>query len=78
MNSMCRLGTSDNLLHTIQEKIKWADTMSEENKKHRKEIEEKVEDAKKSFKVSPMICILFLCSSIGHLHVFDFSLLRNS
>ncbi|ONK73536.1 uncharacterized protein A4U43_C04F32650 [Asparagus officinalis] len=45
------LGTSDNLLHTIQDKIKWADAMSEENKKHRKEIEEKVEDAKQSFKI---------------------------
>ncbi|KAJ6836574.1 COP9 signalosome complex subunit 7 isoform X2 [Iris pallida] len=46
------LGTSDNLLHTIQEKIKWADAMSEANKKHRKEIEDKVEDAKKSFKAT--------------------------
>lgn len=44
------LGTSDDLLHTIQDKIKWADGMSEANKKHRKEIEEKMEDAKKSFK----------------------------
>lgn len=47
-----RLGTSDNLLHQIQEKIKWADTMSEVNKKHQKEFEDKVEEAKKSIKVS--------------------------
>uniref|UniRef100_A0A0E0DE06 PCI domain-containing protein n=1 Tax=Oryza meridionalis TaxID=40149 RepID=A0A0E0DE06_9ORYZ len=44
------LGTSDNLLHQIQEKIKWADTMSEVNKKHQKEFEDKVEEAKKSIK----------------------------
>uniref|UniRef100_A0A0D9WYZ6 PCI domain-containing protein n=1 Tax=Leersia perrieri TaxID=77586 RepID=A0A0D9WYZ6_9ORYZ len=44
------LGTSDNLLHQIQDKIKWADTMSEVNKKHQKEFEDKVEEAKKSIK----------------------------
>lgn len=42
------LTTSDNLLLTIQEKIKWADTMSEVDKKHRKEVEERVEEVKKS------------------------------
>ncbi|KAJ6851425.1 COP9 signalosome complex subunit 7 isoform X2 [Iris pallida] len=46
------LSTSDDLLHTIQEKIKWADAMSEANKKHRKQIEDKVEDSKKSMKAS--------------------------
>jgi COP9 signalosome complex subunit 7 len=48
------LGTSDDLLASIQEKIKWADSMSEFDKKHRKEVEERVEDVKKSlsFKVS--------------------------
>ncbi|RVW32309.1 COP9 signalosome complex subunit 7 [Vitis vinifera] len=46
-----RLGTSDNLLLSIQEKIKWADTMSELDKKHRKEVEERVEEVKKSFSV---------------------------
>ncbi|CBI16662.3 hypothetical protein PVL29_019779 [Vitis rotundifolia] len=45
------LGTSDNLLLSIQEKIKWADTMSELDKKHRKEVEERVEEVKKSFSV---------------------------
>ncbi|GJX48327.1 COP9 signalosome complex subunit 7-like protein isoform X1 [Tanacetum coccineum] len=40
------LGTSDNLLITIQEKIKWADTMSELDKKHKKENEERLEEAK--------------------------------
>ncbi|XP_008813599.1 COP9 signalosome complex subunit 7-like isoform X1 [Phoenix dactylifera] len=44
------LDTSDNLLHLIQEKIKWADTMSEATKKHCKEIEDKVEEVKKSLK----------------------------
>ncbi|URD96559.1 COP9 signalosome complex subunit [Musa troglodytarum] len=43
-------GTSDNLLHMIQEKIKWADTMSDANKMHRKEIVDKVEEVKKSLK----------------------------
>ncbi|XP_039142302.1 COP9 signalosome complex subunit 7 isoform X1 [Dioscorea cayenensis subsp. rotundata] len=42
--------TSDNLLQTIQEKIKWADAMSEAYKKHRKEIEDRAEDVKKSLK----------------------------
>ncbi|KAL9434831.1 hypothetical protein AB3S75_021156 [Citrus x aurantiifolia] len=42
------LTTSDNLLISIQEKIKWADTMNEMDKKHRKDLEEKVEEAKKS------------------------------
>ncbi|KAF8028967.1 hypothetical protein BT93_E1591 [Corymbia citriodora subsp. variegata] len=42
------LTTSDNLLHSIQEKIKWADTMSEMDKKHRKDVEERVEEVKKS------------------------------
>ncbi|XP_068634868.1 COP9 signalosome complex subunit 7-like isoform X2 [Aristolochia californica] len=44
------LSTSDNMLMSIQEKIKWADTMGEINKKHRKEIEDKVEEVKKSLK----------------------------
>ncbi|MCD7451508.1 COP9 signalosome complex subunit 7 [Datura stramonium] len=42
------LTTSDNLLVSIQEKIKWADTMSEVDKKHRKEVEERVDEVKKS------------------------------
>lgn len=50
----CRLNTSENLLLSIQEKIKWADTMGELDKKHRKEIEERVEDVKKTLKVSWM------------------------
>lgn len=55
-----RLGTSDNLLITIQEKIKWADAMSELDKKHKKENEERLEEAKNvlSLKVStvPFLC----------------------
>ncbi|KAL8236163.1 hypothetical protein R6Q59_017244 [Mikania micrantha] len=42
------LGTSDNLLVTIQDKIKWADTMSELDKKHKKEAEERMEEVKKT------------------------------
>ncbi|KAK9274102.1 hypothetical protein L1049_018916 [Liquidambar formosana] len=42
------LSTSDNLLVSIQEKIKWADTMSELDKKHQKEVEDRAEDVKKS------------------------------
>ncbi|KAK8916320.1 COP9 signalosome complex subunit 7 [Platanthera zijinensis] len=44
------LSLSDNLLHSIQDKIRWADTMSDVDKKHRKEIEDKVEDLKKTIK----------------------------
>ncbi|KAJ0703234.1 hypothetical protein HanPI659440_Chr14g0548661 [Helianthus annuus] len=52
------LSTSDNLLITIQDKIKWADTMSEMDKKHKKEAGERMEEVKKtiSLKVS---CIYF-------------------
>ncbi|CAK7347733.1 unnamed protein product [Dovyalis caffra] len=42
------LATSDNLLVSIQEKIKWADSMSELDKKHRKDVEDRVEEVKKS------------------------------
>ncbi|KAI4356637.1 hypothetical protein L6164_000643 [Bauhinia variegata] len=42
------LTTSENLLVSIQEKIKWADTMSEMDKKHKKDVEDKVEEVKKS------------------------------
>ncbi|KAL2892556.1 COP9 signalosome complex subunit 7 [Bienertia sinuspersici] len=42
------LATSDNLLMTIQEKIKWADTMSELDKKHKKEVEDRGEEVKKT------------------------------
>ncbi|KAL3537075.1 hypothetical protein ACH5RR_000441 [Cinchona calisaya] len=42
------LATSDNLLVSIQEKIKWADTKSELDKKHHKDVEERVEEVKKS------------------------------
>ncbi|KAL8141283.1 hypothetical protein V2J09_007304 [Rumex salicifolius] len=42
------LDTSDNLLLSIQEKIKWADSMSELDNKHKKEVEAKLDEAKKS------------------------------
>lgn len=43
-----RLTTSENLLSTIQEKIKWADSMSELDLKHKKEVEERIEEVKKT------------------------------
>ncbi|KAH7687554.1 COP9 signalosome complex subunit 7 protein [Dioscorea alata] len=46
------LGSSDNLLQSIQERIRWADRMNEVDKMHRKEIDDRVEDVKKSLKVS--------------------------
>lgn len=61
MDEILRLMTSDNLLASIQEKIKWADGMSEFDKKHRKDIEDKVEEVKKSLslKVSKSQFYLF-------------------
>ncbi|KAH1210450.1 COP9 signalosome complex subunit 7 [Glycine max] len=54
------LTTSENLLVSIQEKIKWADAMSEIDKKHRKEVEEKVEEVKKSiFKIEVSALIIY-------------------
>ncbi|KAH7285508.1 hypothetical protein KP509_33G031300 [Ceratopteris richardii] len=44
------LSTSDNLLLTIEEKIKWADSMNELNLKHKKEIEDKAEELRKNMK----------------------------
>ncbi|KAJ9171184.1 hypothetical protein P3X46_014580 [Hevea brasiliensis] len=48
------LATSENLLVSIQEKIKWADTMSELDKKHRKDVEDRVEDVKKSLSLKKL------------------------
>lgn len=42
------MSTSDDLLVSIQDKIKWADSMSEVDKKHRKEVEERVEEVRKT------------------------------
>lgn len=42
------LVTSEDMLISIQEKIKWADSMNELNKKHCNDVEGKVEEAKKS------------------------------
>ncbi|KAK4752322.1 hypothetical protein SAY87_021120 [Trapa incisa] len=41
------LSTSDNMLLSIQEKINWADNMGELDKKHRKDVEDRVEEIKK-------------------------------
>ncbi|XP_038680667.1 COP9 signalosome complex subunit 7-like isoform X2 [Tripterygium wilfordii] len=48
------LTTSDNLLVSIKEKIKWADNMSELDKKHQKDLEDRVEDVKKSLAVKKL------------------------
>ncbi|XP_010540218.1 PREDICTED: COP9 signalosome complex subunit 7-like isoform X2 [Tarenaya hassleriana] len=48
------LNTSENLLVSIQEKIKWADKMGEFEKKHRKEVEERVEEVKKSLSMKKL------------------------
>ncbi|XP_031483250.1 COP9 signalosome complex subunit 7 isoform X1 [Nymphaea colorata] len=48
------LATSDNLLLTIQEKIRWADTMGELEKKHRKEVEDRIDEVKKNLKQADM------------------------
>ncbi|XP_048228400.1 COP9 signalosome complex subunit 7 isoform X2 [Ricinus communis] len=48
------LSTSENLLVSIQEKIKWADTMSELDKKHRKDVEDKVEEVKKTLSLKKL------------------------
>ncbi|PPD79855.1 hypothetical protein GOBAR_DD23222 [Gossypium barbadense] len=56
--SSTRLATSDNLLVTIQDKIKWADTMSELDKKHRKELEDRVMEVKKAVSVKHAMTLL--------------------
>ncbi|KAJ0105267.1 hypothetical protein Patl1_18421 [Pistacia atlantica] len=43
-----RLDNSDNLLSTIEEKIKWAEMMSEADKNHKKEVKSRLQEAKKS------------------------------
>lgn len=72
-----RLVTSDNLLLSIQEKIKWADAMSELDKKHRKDLEEKTEEVKKSlsFKVSNSVLHFSLQISTMSGPVFGHALL---
>ncbi|GAY43605.1 hypothetical protein CUMW_075780, partial [Citrus unshiu] len=42
------LDTSDNVLSVIQDKIKWAETMCEEDKKHKMEVKSHLQDVKKS------------------------------
>ncbi|KAF9624291.1 hypothetical protein IFM89_009199 [Coptis chinensis] len=56
------LTTSDSLLLSIQEKIKWADTMSDLDKKHKKEFEDKVEDAKKCLTIKDSVVSSVLVS----------------
>jgi len=69
MTGKRRLSTSENMLVSIQEKIKWADAMSEIDKKHRKDVEEKVEEVKKSiFKVGWFIFIPFFFTTFFFLN----------
>ncbi|CAH1450316.1 unnamed protein product [Lactuca virosa] len=49
-----RLGTSDNLLISIQDKIKGEDTMSELDKKHKKENEERLEEVKNALSLKTL------------------------
>jgi len=51
------LDNSDNLLLSIQEKIMWADSMSDQHRQHKKEVEDKVEEVRKSTKV-PEVSVL--------------------
>lgn len=54
---MFRLSTSEDLLVSIQDKIKWADSMSEVDNRNRKEVEERVEEVKKSLSMKvPVDC----------------------
>ncbi|MFS7943785.1 hypothetical protein Hanom_Chr06g00504311 [Helianthus anomalus] len=53
-------GTSGGLLITIQEKIKWADSMSELDKKHKKENVEMLEEAKNALSLKVNTTLLFL------------------
>ncbi|XP_011032033.1 PREDICTED: COP9 signalosome complex subunit 7-like isoform X4 [Populus euphratica] len=48
------LDTSDDLLVSIQEKIKWADSTSELDKKHQKDVEYRVEEVKKSLSLKKL------------------------
>lgn len=67
-----RLTTSDNLFVSIQEKIKWADSMGEVDKKHKKDVEERVEEAKKSLSIKVRSWVLscftvaFFCNYLLH------------
>lgn len=51
------LDNSDNLLLSIQEKIMWAGSMSDQHRQHKKEVEDKVEEVRKSTKV-PEVSVL--------------------
>lgn len=68
-----RLDNSDNLLLSIQEKIMWADSMSDQDRQHKKEVEDKVDEVRKSTKVSPVLELIILNSKAvefaGNLHV---------
>lgn len=61
----CRLGNTDNLLLAIQDKIKWADSMSDTDRKHKKEVEDKAEELRKSIKVSG-VKLLIQFSTLPH------------
>ncbi|KAH9777083.1 COP9 signalosome complex subunit 7 [Citrus sinensis] len=52
------LDTSDNVLSVIQDKIKWAETMCEEDKKHKMEVKSHLQDVKKSVHSKSWRCVL--------------------
>ncbi|KAK6918650.1 hypothetical protein RJ641_017072 [Dillenia turbinata] len=58
-----KLQTSGDLLVSIQEKIKWADTMSELDKKHHKEVEDRMEEVKKSLSIKSM-CLTYFVAEV--------------
>lgn len=57
-----RLATSDNLLISIQEKIKWTDNMSELDKKKKKDHMDKVDEARKQ--LSLKVCYAYSSKKI--------------
>lgn len=57
-----RLVTSDNLLISIQEKMSWADKMTELNKQHKMEIEDKVEEVKRSYSLKVSLIHFYFCN----------------
>jgi hypothetical protein len=53
-----RLGNSDRLFLTIQKKKKKADNMSEVDRHHKKEVEDKTEKMQKTIKVNDILISL--------------------
>eukprot|EP00897_Mesotaenium_endlicherianum_P000920 jgi/Mesen1/10829/ME000093S10347 len=45
------LSTSEDLLQSIQDKIRWADDKSDQHRRHKKELDDKMEEARKAIKL---------------------------